>query len=99
MNLSQLLDGNSAAPGGGAQASLDSILNGFISSVSASVAKGVSNVVENKTRSSNTAPVPDITAAAAMPQVSTFLNGQAFGVSMPILLIGVGALAFVLLRR
>lgn len=85
--------------GGGAQLSLSSIAGSFLSSLAGSVAQGVNNVIDNKTRTQNAAPSPDIAAAAAKPQVTSFLNGSVGGVSLPILLIGAGALIFLAVRR
>lgn len=101
MNLNQLVSTPTSETGGSSnfQASLSQIASGFLQNIANTAAQGVQNVVENKTRSSNTQPLPDLTAAAAKPQASTFLEASAFGVSAPILLVGVAALAFVLLRR
>lgn len=102
MNLDQLVQATSkpdATGMGNTQVSLSDIANGFLSSIAKTAATGVQNLVDNKTRSQNTQPVPDLSAAAASPAASTYLNASAFGVSLPILVLGIGALAFVLYRR
>lgn len=102
LNLSSILDGSSATVTGGeggvSQISLSGIASGFLQNIANSAASAVGNKI-NPPRSQNTQPTPDLTAAAARPAVSTFLDSSAFGVSTPILLVGVAALAFVLLRR
>lgn len=87
-------------------ASLEDIASGVINSVAQSAAGALQGRLEgtinNAPRSSNTAPVPDVTAAAASPSVSTFVDAKPFGVSLPVLVIGSAALLFLLapkLRR
>ena len=90
---------NGVGQSDGTQISLSQIANGLIQSVASSAARKADDLINNNTRSSNTQPVPDVTAAAAMPQVSSFTNAKAFGVSLPILAIGAAVLAFVLIKR
>lgn len=84
---------------GGLLASLSDIANGVILNVANKAASRLEDSVGNAPRSSNTQPVPDITAAAATPAASSFLDAKAFGVSIPLLLLGAGALLIVLLKR
>lgn len=78
--------------------SLEEIANGVINSVAKDAAGALQGRIEgalnNAPRSSNTAPVPDVTAQAASPAVSTFIDAKPFGVSLPVLVIGAGALLF-----
>lgn len=85
--------------GSGNQLSLSEIASGFLSKIAGAAGDAVSGKITNATRSQNTQPVPDLSAAAAKPQVSSFLDAQPFGVSMPILLVGIGALAYIAFRR
>jgi len=83
----------------GTQVSLDSLATGLLSNIFNSASKGIDNLIDNKTRSQNTQPVPDLSAAAAAPNATSYLNASAFGVSLPILALGLGALALVLYKR
>jgi len=91
--------GNDAGASDGFQASLSDIASGFLQGIANAASRGIGNLVDNTTRSSNTQPTPDLSAAAAKPQVAAFVDAKAFGVSMPILILGVGALAFILIKR
>lgn len=102
MNLSLdnvFSSGGETGGNSGAQLSLSDIFNGFVASVAGSAASGVSNLVDNKTRSQVAAPSPDLAAVAAKPQTASFLDSSVMGVSMPILLIGSAALVFLLVRK
>lgn len=91
--------GSGVGASNGGSLSLSDIAAGFLSNIAQSTSKGIANIIENKTRSSNTQPLPDLTAVAAKPQVSSFLDTKAFGVSLPILLVGAAALVGVLVLR
>lgn len=80
----------------GLSTSLSDIANGILRGVGSAVEQ---KLVSNITRSSNTEPLPDLSSAAANPKASTFLNGESFGVSMPLLLLGGGALVYLLAKR
>lgn len=88
---------------GGWLASLEELAQGVITSVAQSAAGALQGraegVINNAPRSSNTAPVPDVTAQAATPSVSTFIDAKPFGVSLPVLVIGTGALLFLLVPK
>ena len=81
---------------------LGQLAQGVVQSVAQNAAGAlvgrVEGAINNAPRTQNTAPVPDITASAANPAAS-FVNAKPFGVSLPVLLIGVGALAFLLSPR
>lgn len=93
--------GNSG--GDGFQESLSNMAEGLVLNLFGSAAGALQgraeSVINNAPRSSNTAPTPDVAAMAARPDVSTFISGTAFGVSMPILLIGGAALLLLALRK
>lgn len=95
-----MLDGYSTTP---FEASLSSIAEGFVNKTLQSLAGAaqgrIEGAINNAPRSSNTAPVPDVSAMAARPDVSTFISSTAFGVSTPLLLLGAGALLFLALRK
>lgn len=96
------LDGFSSVGNSGGdffETSLSNLADGLIKSLSGAVQGRVEGIINNAPRSSNTAPVPDVTAMAARPDVSTFVSGTAFGVSMPLLLVGGVALLFLALRK
>jgi hypothetical protein len=99
-----MLDGYSTGSSNGNFASaLSDIASGFVVNLAQAGAGALSGRVEgainNAPRSSNTAPTPDVTAIAARPDVSTFTSATAFGVSLPLLLVGGGALLFLALRK
>ena len=79
--------------------SLSDIASGIINRVADAAGNRLVDAVNNTTRSSNTLPQPDLAAAAASPKVSTFVSAKFLGVSIPILLIGGGALVYILLKR
>lgn len=84
-------------------ASLSDLAESTITSIASSAAGALvgraEGAINNAPRSSNTAPVPDVTAAAASPGVSTFVDSKPFGVSLPVLLIGGAALLFLFAPR
>lgn len=88
---------------GGFFADLSKIAEGVLVNVAQNAAGALQGRVEgainNAPRSSNTQPVPDVTAQAAIPSVSTFVDAKPFGVSLPVLVIGAGALLFLLAPR
>lgn len=101
-----MLDGFSNVGNSGGDSlssSLSDIAEGFVVNLFGSAAGALQGKVEgainNAPRSSNTAPTPDVSAIAARPDVSTFVSGTAFGVSMPLLLLGGAALLFLALRK
>lgn len=96
--LGSFVSSDQGDPSPGTQVSLSDIAGGLLQSIANSAAKRAENVI-NPARSSNTQPIPDLSAAAAKPAVSSFMESQAFGVSIPILLIGGGALIWLLVKR
>jgi len=100
--LDDLFGDNSSSSSDSLATSLSDIANGLLTGIAKSAAGAAQGAVEgsinNAPRSSNTAPTPDVAAAAARPGVSTFVNAKAFGVSIPILLVGAVAVIY-LIRR
>lgn len=78
--------------------SLSDLADSVVSGVGSGISGGISSAIGNLTRSSNTAPAPDIAANAAKP-ASTFIKPSVLGISIPILIIGGGVLVYILLRR
>ncbi len=78
-------------------ASLSDLASAQISKIASAAGDAVSDSI-NPTRSSNTAPTPDLTSQAATPGAS-FVSSSMKGVSIPLILAGVGLLAFLLLKR
>lgn len=97
-----MLDGFSNG-GGDFQSSLSKIAEGFVINLAGNAAGALTGradaLINNSPRSSNTAPAPDVSSMAARPDVSTFVSGKAFGVSMPLLLLGGAALLLLALRK
>lgn len=87
----------------GISKSLSDIASGLVVNLAGQAAGALqgraSGIINNAPRSSNTAPVPDVTAIAARPSISTFTDSKAFGVSLPILVIGAAAVLYILSKR
>ena len=94
-----LSDNSTAAPApaeqSGIWSSLDKLAQSSIASVGGSLATAAS---VNITRSTNTAPAPDLTAKAAIPNAIKSVASVA-GVSLPILVIGVAAIWLLMSSR
>jgi len=82
--------------------SLSDLASSLVQSVAKSAAGAAQGAIEGKlnnpTRSTATAPIPDLTASAAKP-MAAFVNSSVGGISLPILLLGGAALLYIVVRR
>ena len=83
----------------GSQLSLSDLASGVIQKIFNAAGDTAANAISNISRSQNTQPTPDLSAVAAKPQTASYLDSAPFGVSMPILVLGLGALAYIALRK